>query len=45
MGAQSDELLMSFSGSGELKKDEGTTQERNSFSAHIVARASKNQGT
>ena len=45
MGAQSDELLMSFSGSGELKKDEGTIQERNSFSAHIVARASKNQGT
>ena len=30
---------MSFSGSGELKKDEGTTKERNSFSAHIVARA------
>ena len=36
---------MSFSGSCELKKDGGTTQARNSFSAHSVARASKNQGT
>jgi hypothetical protein len=35
---------MSFSGSGELKKDEGTTKERNSFSAHIVARASISGG-
>ena len=27
-----------------MKKDEGTTKERNSFSAHIVARASISGG-